>query len=96
MAKGILEQAMGEAFDDACKALRDTGQPQIVRDVIAGRIIESARLGERDPQRLCDYALAGVPRRAADAALQPGNCFRIKQSFRLSVAPAAYRYWPAW
>jgi hypothetical protein len=51
------------AFDAACTALRDTGQPQIVREVIADRIIEEARHGERDPQRLCNYALAGIPRR---------------------------------
>jgi hypothetical protein len=55
-------QAMGAAFDAACTALHDTGQPQVVREVIADRIIEEARHGERDPQRLCDYALAGIPR----------------------------------
>jgi len=56
-------QAMTAAFDAACKALRDTGQPQVVRDVIAGRIIDEARRGERDPHRLCDYALAAITRR---------------------------------
>ena len=55
--------AIGAAFDAACKALQDRGQPPIVRDVIASRIIDAARSGERDPDRLCDYALAGIPRR---------------------------------
>jgi len=37
---------MDEAFDAACKALDDTGQPQIVREVIAERIIAAASTGE--------------------------------------------------
>ena len=34
---------MGEAFDAACKGLQDTGQPALVREIIAKRIIEAAR-----------------------------------------------------
>jgi len=34
--------AMGEAFDCACRALHDVGQPDIVKEVIAKRIIELA------------------------------------------------------
>jgi hypothetical protein len=49
--------AMDEAFDAAFKALDDTGQPRIVREVIAQRIIEAARRGERDPVRLAKAAL---------------------------------------
>ena len=33
---------MGEAFDAACKGLRDTGQPALVREIIARRIIKAA------------------------------------------------------
>jgi hypothetical protein len=49
--------AMGQAFAAACKALDDTGQPQIVREVIAERIVAAARTGERDPARLLEAAL---------------------------------------
>ena len=49
--------AMNEAFDAACKELGDTGQPEAAREVIAGRIIAAARLGERDPVRLREAAL---------------------------------------
>jgi hypothetical protein len=49
--------AMVEAFDAACKALDDSGRPKIVRDVIAQRIIEAARRGERDAARLVEAAL---------------------------------------
>jgi hypothetical protein len=34
---------MGQAFDAACKALHDTGQPKIVHEVMARRIIRAAR-----------------------------------------------------
>ena len=49
--------AMGEAFDAACKELAETGQAEVAREVIAGRIIAAARFGERDPVRLREAAL---------------------------------------
>jgi hypothetical protein len=49
--------AIVEAFDLACKALDDGGQPKIVREIIAQRIIEAAGRGERDPVRLAKAAL---------------------------------------
>jgi hypothetical protein len=49
--------AMGDAYDRACAELHDRGQPEIVREVIARRIIKAAKEGERDPERLCDMAL---------------------------------------
>ena len=51
---------MGEAFDAACKGLHDTGQPALVREIIAKRIIEAAKKGERDPVRLRDAGLAAL------------------------------------
>ena len=53
-------KAMGEAFDGACKELHDTGQPQIVYEVIAKRIIDKAKSGERDVTRLRDAGLAAL------------------------------------
>lgn len=55
--------AMGTAFAAALKSLHDAGQPQIVREIIAARIIAAARLGELDPVRLREAALAGMPKR---------------------------------
>jgi hypothetical protein len=49
--------AMDEAFDAAFKALDDMGQPRLVREVIAERIIEAAIRGERDPVCLVKAAL---------------------------------------
>jgi len=51
---------MGEAFDAACKGLRDTGQPIVVQEVIAKRIIKAAMKGERDPTRLRKAGLAAL------------------------------------
>ena len=47
--------AMGEAFDRACKSLRNIGSA--VREITANRIIELAKNGERDPARLYEQAL---------------------------------------
>jgi hypothetical protein len=51
---------MGEAFDAACKELHDAGQPAIVYEVIAKRIIDAAKSGERDKARLRDAGLAAL------------------------------------
>jgi hypothetical protein len=52
--------SMGRAFDAACKGLHDTGQPYIVREVIAKRIIAAAMTGELDPDVLYKIALVGL------------------------------------
>jgi len=51
---------MGEAFDAACRELHDKGQPTIVYEVIAKRIIDTAKKGERDPVRLRNAGLAAL------------------------------------
>ena len=57
---------MGKTFDLACQSLHDNGQPELVRQIIAKRIIAVARKGERDPDELCARAL-------------PASGFRIRQ-----------------
>jgi len=51
---------MGEAFDAARAALHDQARPEIVYGIIAKRIIEAAKKGERDPIRLRDAGLAAL------------------------------------
>jgi hypothetical protein len=51
---------MSAAFDAACKELHDTGQPLVVQEVMAERIIDAARSGERDLIRLRDAALTAL------------------------------------
>jgi hypothetical protein len=49
-----------QGFDLTCRELHDRGQPAIVREVIATRIIESAGRGERDPEKMRDAALLAL------------------------------------
>ena len=49
--------AMSEAYKAALEELDDTGQPKLVLEIIAERIIASASIGERDPVRLRKAAL---------------------------------------
>jgi hypothetical protein len=49
--------AMGEAFDKACKSLRNLGSTCEVREIVAKRIVAAAKNGERDPSRLREHAL---------------------------------------
>jgi len=55
-----VTQLMSVAFDRACKSLHDRGQPDLVKEIIANRIIDAARRGVRDPDQLCDEALAAL------------------------------------
>jgi hypothetical protein len=45
-------QAMSMAFDEVCQALKLPDSAMREREAVASRIIELARRGERDPQRL--------------------------------------------
>jgi len=49
--------AMSEAFDAACKQLQGASRREATREVIAGRIVAAAKLGERDAARLLEAAL---------------------------------------
>ena len=61
---GVFDDAMirtiGKAFDAACKELMDTGQPDVVQEVMIERIIAAARRGERNVTRLRQEALTGL------------------------------------
>ena len=51
--------AMGIAFDQACSSLRYFARVDRVRELVAKRIIEAAKNGERDPIRLHSQAIMG-------------------------------------
>ena len=61
---GVFDDAtvrtIGRAFDAACKELKDTGQPDVVHEVMVKRIIAAARTGERNVTRLRDAAFTGL------------------------------------
>jgi hypothetical protein len=49
--------AMSEAYEASLKELHDTGQPELVLEIIAERIIAAASIGECNPVRLRVAAL---------------------------------------
>src|SRR5436190_7088337 len=51
-------KGMGIAYDRALRELRDRGQPPVVREVLARRIIDAAKAGERDSKTLCEIAIS--------------------------------------
>ena len=55
-----VTKVIGEAFDTACRAMHDAGQPEVVYEVLAKRIIAAASKGERDVGRLRQTALAAL------------------------------------
>ena len=52
---------MGIAFETAVAALHTQGDVEPLRETIARIIIDLAKTGERDPERLCEAALKAVP-----------------------------------
>jgi hypothetical protein len=48
-----LMEAMRLAFRKACKALQLSDVDDAFTDIVATRIVEFAKTGERDPDRLC-------------------------------------------
>ena len=51
--------AMGDAYERALASF-PTLPAKTVREVLAGRIIDLAKKGERDPRALCERALAAL------------------------------------
>jgi len=55
-------ELMGRAYEAARRRL-GVGQPAAVLETVAKRIIEAARRGERDPEKLTASALRGLGQR---------------------------------
>jgi len=63
VTNGVFEPAdikvMSDAYSKAIENIHGFGRPnRIVGEIIAGRIIALTKGGERDPDRLCERALA--------------------------------------
>jgi len=57
-------QVLSHAYDKACRSMHDRGQPYLVSEIIAQRMIALARAGERDPDKLCASALMALGNKA--------------------------------
>ena len=53
-----LTKLMGDVFEEVSRDLLGKGQPMIVQEILAKRIIDAVRRGERDPERLRVAALS--------------------------------------
>jgi hypothetical protein len=51
---------MNKAFRAACAGLKDSQMSKVAYEIIASRIFEAAKRGERDPTRLCKAALTDI------------------------------------
>jgi hypothetical protein len=56
-----LVELMGQAYETACKLI-GANQPPLVMETIAKSIIDSARVGTRDPQKMVEFAMRGLER----------------------------------
>ena len=50
-------QAMGNAYDIACRSLRPKGRLPVIQELLAKTIVQATQRGERDPERLAVIAL---------------------------------------
>lgn len=50
-------RALGDAYDIACRSLHPKGQPPVIQELLARKIVEAAQSGERDPERLAAIGL---------------------------------------
>jgi hypothetical protein len=55
-----LIEAMRLAFQRACEALQLQGTSDAFTEIVATKIIELAKSGEVDPERLCSKVLSGL------------------------------------
>ncbi len=76
------------AYEKATAAIEKSGQPCIMHEVAARRIIAMASKGERNPDRLCAAALATVAKSAPQRPRPP-----IRLSPALVVVDASDRRW---
>jgi len=60
---------LAAAYERAIAGLRAYGQPEVMREIVARRIIALAAKGERDPERLYAAAVARLRSLQAGAAL---------------------------
>ncbi|MGN6572865.1 MAG: hypothetical protein ACTHLO_15765 [Pseudolabrys sp.] len=56
--------ALEAAYEMARRSLHDKGQPPLVQEIIAERIIAAAKTGEKNPNKLCETALIALGNKA--------------------------------
>jgi len=52
--------AVNEAYDLACQTLQNIRQLEMDRKIIARWVLQAAKTGERDANKLCEHAIDGL------------------------------------
>jgi hypothetical protein len=52
--------AVNAAYDLACQTLQNIGQLEVDREIIARGVLQAAKTGERDADKLCERAIHGL------------------------------------
>jgi hypothetical protein len=83
---------MGLAYEMTLISLRLVDRGDIANNVVAQKLIELAKAGERDPERLCEAVLnqGEPPPFLGLKVLGP-----ISHPFRTRIMPSVDRYWIA-
>jgi hypothetical protein len=72
LAKSVFQpdevQAMAKAFEATCAALGLSHRDEPIGELVASKVIECARTGERDPKRLCNLVLSELENYASQKA----------------------------
>src|SRR3979490_318083 len=84
--------AMSAALDEACRRLEAEPRPGLMKDVLAGRIIELVRQGERDPKKLSAGRLRNPePSRPSTDHLQHPSYRERAVSSPMRFTPGSWR-----
>jgi hypothetical protein len=51
---------ISEAYDLACRTLQNVGQLEVDREIVARRILQAVKTGERNANELCERAIHGL------------------------------------
>ena len=51
---------ISEAYDLACRTLQYIGQLEVDREIVARRILQAVKTGERNANELCERAIHGL------------------------------------
>ena len=51
---------ISEAYDLACRTLQNIGQLEVDREIVARRILQAVKTGERNANELCERAIHGL------------------------------------
>ena len=68
-----LMEAMRLAFHKTCGALQLSDKDDVFTEIVAARIVELAKTGERDPDQLCSQVLNALSAPKASENIPPNT-----------------------